>query len=73
ESKQLAAREFFVEIDHPAAGTFKYPTVPFRFSKSPHTSGIPAPCLGQHNHEIFCGRLGYDEGEMTKLAEAGVI
>lgn len=73
ESRQLAARDFFVEITHPVAGTFKYPTVPFRFSKSPHTSGIPAPCLGQHNREILCGRLGYDEAELAKLAEAGVI
>jgi len=73
ESKQLAAREFFVEIDHPVAGAFMYPTVPFRFSKSPHTSGLPAPCLGQHNYEIYSERLGYSEEDVTKLAEAGVI
>ncbi len=73
ESGQFVAREFFVEIDHPATGAVKYPTVPYRFSRSSNTSGVPAPCLGQHNQEIYCGRLGLSTEEIAGLARAGII
>ena len=45
---QLSARGFFVEIDHPYAGTLKYPTMAFQFKttdgKEPQR--LPAPLLG---------------------------
>ncbi len=46
----LAARQFFVEIDHPVAGTLTYPGVPYTFSNTPlPLNARPAPLLGQHN------------------------
>ena len=33
----------------------------------------PAPTIGEHNAEILCGLLGYDETDVTCLADAGVI
>jgi hypothetical protein len=32
-----------------------------------------APRLGEHNREIYCGKLGYTPEELVKLNETGVI
>jgi CoA:oxalate CoA-transferase len=71
--EQLAFREFFVEIDHPAAGRLRYPGAPYKLSATPWRVRRPAPLLGQHNGEVFCRRLGYSEGEMAELKRAGTI
>lgn len=50
----LEERRFFVSIDHPVAGSFQYPGVAYRMSKTPLTlRSRPAPTLGQHNDEMF--------------------
>ncbi len=33
----------------------------------------PAPDLGQHNREIYCGLLGLSDAELSALSEAEVI
>ena len=54
--RHLADREFFVELDHPAAGLLKYPGVPYRLSNSDLPLTVrPAPLLGQHNDQFFEG------------------
>ncbi|MCH7621567.1 MAG: CoA transferase [Chloroflexi bacterium] len=69
----LAAREFFVNVDHPVAGSGKYP------GPGPNLSGYdfqisrPAPLLGQHNSEIFCGELGYSSLDLVQLRAGGII
>jgi crotonobetainyl-CoA:carnitine CoA-transferase CaiB-like acyl-CoA transferase len=64
-------RGYFVEIDHPVAGKFKYPGAPV---KSPDwVIRSPAPLLGQHNEEIYCDKLGYTKLDLVKLRECGVI
>jgi crotonobetainyl-CoA:carnitine CoA-transferase CaiB-like acyl-CoA transferase len=70
--EQAKARGFFAEIEHPEAGTQVYPTAPYRFSKTPW-AGSPAPLLGQHNQELYCGRLGFSREDLARLAAAGVI
>jgi crotonobetainyl-CoA:carnitine CoA-transferase CaiB-like acyl-CoA transferase len=48
--EHLAARRFFVEIDHPATGPLTYPGVPYTFSRTPLPLKVrPAPLLGEHN------------------------
>ena len=50
----LKERRFFVSIDHPVAGSFQYPGVAYRMSKTPLNVGSrPAPTLGQHNTEVL--------------------
>ena len=73
KSAHFAAREFFVEIDHPQTGKLRYPGAPFRLSETPWRVDKPAPLLGQHNEEILCGRLGYSRQDLTKMRERGVI
>lgn len=70
--EQLAARNYFVEVDHPVAGKFKYPGAPMRMTETPFAIRRPAPMLGQHNTEIF-GELGYDSNDLAVLSAAGVI
>jgi crotonobetainyl-CoA:carnitine CoA-transferase CaiB-like acyl-CoA transferase len=71
-SRHLNARGFFAEITHPQAGSLRYPGAPFRFSATPWALRRPAPCLGQHNVEVY-GRLGIGEREMEQLKQEGII
>lgn len=71
--EHLEAREYFVEIDHPAAGTLKYPGAPGKFSETPWRLDSPAPLLGQHNEEIYCKRLGYSKEDLEEFRTGGVI
>jgi len=72
-SDHLKARGFFAEFSHPVAGTFKYPGALFKMSRTPWEIRRPAPTLGQHNHEVFAGRLKLSEAQITQLQEKGVI
>ena len=51
-SEHYASRGFFVEQDHPIAGTVRQPGPAVRFSKTPWALRSPAPTLGQHNHAV---------------------
>ncbi|MBF6558823.1 MAG: CoA transferase [Candidatus Binataceae bacterium] len=73
DSPHLKARGFFVEIAQPAAGTHLYPGAPLKFGATPWAIRRPAPTLGQHNAEIFGGRLGLDAARLAELTRAGVI
>jgi crotonobetainyl-CoA:carnitine CoA-transferase CaiB-like acyl-CoA transferase len=60
--EHLAHREFFVELQHPVAGTLKYPGAAYKLSNSPlPLAARPAPLLGEHNgmiQEIWTQRSG---------------
>ena len=56
-SPQLAARDWFVEVDHPAAGKIRLPGVPYKLSATPARPAGPAPLLGEHTAEALSGRL----------------
>jgi CoA:oxalate CoA-transferase len=72
-SAQLEARGFFSEIDRPLTGRQRYPTASYNYEKTPWQALRPAPLLGQHNEEVYCGRLGYDRETLVTMREAGVI
>ncbi len=69
----LDARGFYHEVDHPVAGTATYPGMAAALSDRPQRAPSPAPLLGQHNAEIFCGELGLGGEELAALRYAGVI
>lgn len=73
ESAQFNAREFFVETEHPEAGKVKMPGSPCKLSETPSKIYRPAPRLGEHNEEIYCGSLGYLREDLIKLRGAGII
>jgi len=69
----LKARGFFATIDHPATGPLQYPGALYKFSVTPWEIRQPAPLLGQHNEEIYCGRLGIRREKLVELKAAQVI
>lgn len=71
-SRQLVARQFFQAIDHPAAGKALYPGAPFRIQGDAWRHGR-APLLGEHNTEIYGGRLGLSTADLARLRGAGTI
>ena len=73
KSPQLKARRFFQDVDHPQAGQLTYPVRPYRFSGLGEDGPKPAPLLGQHNEEIFCGELGLPPSDLADLQRAGVV
>ncbi|MBE9502395.1 MAG: CoA transferase [Chloroflexi bacterium] len=73
EDPQYKARGFFPEIDHPIAGRFAYPGAPFRMSQTPWQIVRPAPLLGEHNEEVYVGRLGLSNEDVARLRKNGVI
>ena len=65
--EHLKERGFFVEMDHQEAGKLRYPSVPFRFSKTESSTRVSAPLLGQHNDEVYGEGLGFSGEELARL------
>jgi len=72
DDPHVRARAFLVELDHPAAGTLKYPGAPFKMSKTPFELRRPAPLLSQHTAEVL-EEIGIARAELTVLRARGVI
>jgi formyl-CoA transferase len=69
---QMKARGFFVEIDHPVAGSWRYPGIPWVMTEC-ESRLSRAPLLGEHNEEILCGRLGLSKADLVSLRAGGCI
>ena len=76
-SKQLAVREFFVDLADPARGTLRVPG-PFARTTGPQgeasTLAIrrPAPRLGEHTAEVLAD-MGIDASALARLRAEGVV
>jgi crotonobetainyl-CoA:carnitine CoA-transferase CaiB-like acyl-CoA transferase len=68
----IQARGFFGAVAHPVLGSFAQPGSPFMVDGK-RAAPRPAPLLGQHNHEVFCGELGLTASELAALAAEGVV
>ncbi len=71
---QLAARDYFVTVEHGGLG--RELTLPGAFAKLSETPVGPqgaAPQLGQHNYKIYGGLLGLSATEIVELSAAGII
>jgi len=74
ESPQLAARNFWQEVEHPELGTaITYPGAFVNASESPPRISRRAPLIGEHNEEIYEKELGISKEELLILKQAGVI
>lgn len=51
EDPQLAATDYFTELDHPSAGRHPYPGLPLRVDGQRTVPHGPAPLLGEHTGE----------------------
>jgi len=72
-SPQTKAREYFVEVDHPVAGKADYPGPPYKWTETPVTMRRPAPCLGEHNEEIYCQELGLSTDDLASLRGGRIV
>jgi benzylsuccinate CoA-transferase BbsE subunit len=71
---QLAAREYFVEVEHDTLG--RRMTMPGAFAKLSRTPiGAPrrSPKIGEHNHEIYGGLLGLSDARIDELKASDAI
>ena len=74
EDPHLSDRGFWTEVAHPELGrSVTYPGAAAIYNGSPWRIAARTPLIGEHNIEIFCGELGLSRGELTALAETGVI
>ncbi len=74
EDPQLAERGYFVEIDAPHLGRkFTMPGAFAKLSGTPIGPAGPAPQIGQHNREVYCGLLGLTAERLVRLRATGVI
>ena len=73
-SRQLAAREFFVDVGHPELGTtLSYPGPFFQASETPPGISCRAPLIGEHNSDIYERELGLSQAELAHLRRTAVI
>ena len=72
-SVQLQARQFFHQVDHPTMGQLTMPVRPYKLSTGAEETAGPAPLLGQHNEQVFCGELGLSREQLSGLRDRGVI
>ena len=70
---RLAARGFFVPLDHPRIGRATFDGAVTRFSRTPARATHAGPALGQHTWEALRDILGFSESEIGELAAAGAL
>ena len=68
------ARETVTTVQDPDLGPVKMQNVIPRLSRTPGKIRWPGPTrMGEHNEEIFCGKLGMSRERVAELKEKGVI
>ena len=71
---QVIHRDMIIEVKNKKLGKAKIPGMPIRlFGMTGKDPVMPPPELGEHNEEIFCGRLGFSKEELKRMKEKGII
>jgi len=73
DDPQLAARDHFVELDHPILGRGLYERNGFRVSDAPGGYDRAGPTLGQDDAWVLGELLGLDPSEQQRLRDAGAV
>lgn len=74
QNPQLSARHFWQEVREPVSGlTLKYPGGFAVINGERLAIRRPAPCVGQHNQEVYAEELGLSPCEIAQFQAAGVI
>lgn len=67
------ARGVWTTVEDPRLGQRSFSGRPITMHRSPWQIRRPAPSLGQHNRQVYCGMLGLSRRELTKLRQEGVV
>lgn len=71
DDPHLAAKKFFVDVDHPSEGALRMPGVAARFSRTEASIGRPASQLGADSRDIL-REAGYTDDAIDVLIAAKV-
>ena len=66
-------RGMWARMQHPVMGEMTMPGKPLKMYRTPWWLHSPAPRIGEHNRDVYCGMLGYSREELGKLRQWGVI
>jgi benzylsuccinate CoA-transferase BbsF subunit len=69
----VAARGFFVELEHPEVGKRRHLGIPWKMSRTPCAIRRPAPCLGQDTDYVLGDVLGLSREEISSLRAKEVL
>jgi crotonobetainyl-CoA:carnitine CoA-transferase CaiB-like acyl-CoA transferase len=73
QDPELAAWGMFPWVDHKEIGEVRVEGVPVHLSETDWSITDAAPCLGEHNEQVFGGLLGLGTEELDRLRREGVI
>ncbi len=74
EDAQLAARGFFIEVEHPElSDTISYAGAPLQMSHHAWSIQGRAPLIGEHNEEVYERELDLSQEQIAILKRDGVI
>ena len=74
DDEQLAARGYFVEVEHPELGrSFRYPGAPYLMNGSSWRVYRRPPLMGEHTGQILRDELNLNSEELAALDAEGVI
>ena len=74
EMEQLLDRDYFVQLDHPIAGTLTYPGAPIKPEEDVGAWVFErSPLLGEHTTNVLNSWLGYSDHKVSELIQMGVI
>lgn len=71
-SEQLKFREFWQQTEIESGVAAILPGPPFKM-EGVSASHFSAPQLGEHNNDVYCGRLGYSTAELEQMKRSGVV
>jgi len=60
-------------VTHSKMGDVRVDGQPVNMSATNWQMQSGAPCLGEHNEQVFCGLLGLSRAELAQLEEEGVV
>lgn len=72
DDPQNQATGFFQSVNHPEAGSYRYPSSPIHLDM--HTNQPSrAPLLGEQNQKVYCDQLGLSRHELDQLQLNGIV
>ena len=70
---QLAARGFFIELEHGGFGRHSFDGPVTKFSKTPSRPTRAGPMIGEHTFPVMRDVLGYSDDEISEIAATGAL